>query len=87
VSAPPAASQVPAKVVSPTPASPVPGEREKASRPATRALPGEPANRLSPNRVEGKQQEQRTERKEPERPARPQKGQEKGPQEDQGKGN
>jgi hypothetical protein len=87
VSAPPAASQAPAKVVSPTPASPVPGEREKASRPATRALPGEPANRLSPKRVEGKQQEQPIERKEPERPARPQKGQEKGPQEDQGKGN
>jgi hypothetical protein len=68
------------QAASPAPAAPAPSEREKAARPATRVLPGEPANRLSPNRAETKSQE----RGEPDRPARSQKGQDKVPQEGQG---
>jgi hypothetical protein len=69
--------------------SPAPSKIEGTRRPerafegAPRVLPGEPANRLSPNRAATKPQE-RMERQEAERPARPQKGQEKVPREGQG---
>jgi hypothetical protein len=66
---------------SPRSAAPAPGERQKASRPAARVLPGEPANRLSPKPAETKQQQQRMERQEPARQGKQQKGEEKGPQE------
>jgi hypothetical protein len=72
------------QAVSPRPAAPAPAELEKASRPAMRVLPGEPANRLSPKPTETTPKE-RVKREEPERPGKPKKGLERGQQEDQGK--
>ena len=46
------------------------GRPTEAPRPPARVLPGEPANRLSPNRAEAGPQQQK-ERKEPPRPVSP----------------
>ncbi len=84
-STPPAARQAPQPPVpgphaaSPAPTAPQPSTRRaEASRPPTRQLPGEPANRLSPNRVEGKSP-QTAGRQAPSPPARQRKAPENAP--------
>ena len=56
----PSPQQPEPQVIRPSPAEPQPSERQTvAVRPPARVLPGEPANRLSPNRAEGKPQQRK----------------------------
>jgi hypothetical protein len=74
------------QVASPSPAKPQPsGRPTEAARPPARVLPGEPANRLSPNRAEKKPQQSMEGKESPSPGVRPAETPENAPQKRPGK--